>query len=130
MQSNRRARQYISEVGESHHTLIPTKTSVEVRRPSTKRYCLERSPEPTKHTVHHKRTRSIEIEPFTKWIHGVAPDPSLKISQIFLYLGQSHQLEHICRYKSTMRLVTNNETNLCKAFSSTLANKTLTCSLH
>lgn len=34
--------------------------------------------------------------------------------------------EHICRYKSTMGLVTNDETTLCKAFPSTLSDKTLT----
>lgn len=34
-------------------------------------------------------------------------------------------LEHICRYKSAMRLATNNEVVLCKTFTSTLSDKHL-----
>lgn len=71
-----------------------------------------------------RKTRSVEIEPFAKWIHGVAPDPSLTIPQFVLYSAQSQPQKHVC--KSTMGLVTNDEAILCKAFPSTLFDKALT----
>lgn len=56
----------------------------------------------------------------------VAPDPVLKIPLFVQYSRKTPPLEHICRYKSTMGIFTNDEEILCKAFSSTLSDKTLT----
>lgn len=126
MQSSRRVCPSINEVGESHHASKPMQNREEPNKLSMKRHRYERSPEHTRWTSHLKKTRSIKIGSFAKWIHGVALDPSLKILQFILYFGQSWPLEHICLYKSTMELVTNDEDILCKAFPSTLEDKALT----
>lgn len=105
---SRRTLPSISEVGESHHTSKPSRECGRPERDQQKRLRYERSPNLTRRT-YLKKNRSIEIGPFARWIQGVAPDPALKIPQFVLYSGQSRPLEHICRYKSIMCLVTNDE---------------------
>lgn len=110
----------VREVGENHHSSKPIlKHGAEERHP-------KRSPEKRKNMPKSQRTRSIELGPFVKWIQNVSPDPSLKIPQFVLYSGLTRPLEHVCRYKSAMRLVTNDKVILCKAFPSTLSDKALT----
>lgn len=117
--------QSISKVGESHHTSKPPRERERHDKHQQKRYRYERSPDHARRT-HTKKIRSIEIGPFAKWIHGVALNPSLKISQFVFYSGQSCPIEHIYRYKSAMGLVTNDKVILCKVFPSTLSDKALT----
>lgn len=115
-----------SEVGESHHSSRSKLNKTYADRETYKRVRTERSPEPTHRTTTTKKSRSIELGPFMKWIQEVASNTSLKIPQFVLYNGQSRPLEHICIYKSTMGLVTNDEALLCKTFLSTLCDKALT----
>lgn len=61
-----------------------------------------------------------------KWKQEVAPNSSLKLPHFVLYSGHLRPSEHICRYKVAMRLVTNDEAVLCKAFPSMLSKKALT----
>lgn len=126
IQFTRRARPSVSEVGENHHNSKPLRDCKECGKHPQKRHRYDQSLEHTRHTSHPKQTRLIEIGSFAKWIHGVTPDPSLKIPQFVLYSSQSRPLEHVYYYKSAMRLVTNDEAILRKAFSSTLADKALT----
>lgn len=115
----------ISEVGESRHTSKPSREWGHCDKDQQKRHHYQRSPESTR-WAHSKKNCSIEIEPFAKWIHIVSLNLSLKIPQFVLYSGQSRPLEHICYYKSTIRLVTHDDAILCKAFPSTLFDKALT----
>lgn len=50
----------------------------------------------------------------------------LEASPICLVQWKNKPQEHICGYKSAMRLVSNDEAILCKDFSSTLTKKALT----
>lgn len=73
-----------------------------------------------------KKNNSTYVGPYVEWIHSTIPNPKLKIPPFVLYSGQSRAQEHICRYKTSMGLVTTNKAVLCKAFPSTLSNRTLT----
>lgn len=70
--------------------------------------------------------KAFKMGPFKKWIKDVLPDTNLKLLQFVLYNGRTKSQEHICRYKSVMRMVSSDEAILCKAFPSTLTEKALT----
>lgn len=69
--------------------------------------------------------KTFQMGPFVKWIRDVLLDSNLKLPQIVLYNGKTKPQEHVCRYKSAMGLVTNDEVVLCKAFPNTLSEKAL-----
>lgn len=123
---NTHAERAISEVGESRHSTKPGYTISEAKKTLPKRQRSYHSPESTQQIAPQKKTRSIELGPFVRWIQEVSPNSSLKLPHFILYSGHSRPLEHICRSKAAMGLVTNDEAILCKAFPSTLSEKALT----
>lgn len=80
----------ISEVEKSHHTAKPSREPGPRDKDKQKRHRYEWNTECTRQT--HFKNCSIEIGTYAKWIHSVAPNPSLKIPQFVLYSGQTHPL--------------------------------------